>query len=139
MGYRLKRTSGKEVCVFVSFLFFFFVFLPFFLYYNCWVAWRPDLIAFAWGRSRVSEAGVHEELFNPAFSGCFDRIVRLHRCYHTLRLYACRLKKCASYLIYWFCVDFPFESHTASCNQGTCRRKIFLDPAAYTISVLGWE
>jgi len=100
---------------------------------------KGDLIAFAWGRTRVSEAGVPEDLFNPAYSGCFDRIVRLHRCYHTLRLYACRLKKCASYFIYGLCVYFPFQSHTASCNQGTCRGKIFIDPAAYTISVLGWE
>ena len=58
----------------------------------------PDSIAFAWGRTRVSEAGVPEDLFSSAYSGCYDRIVRLHRCYHTLRLHAYRLKKCGNYL-----------------------------------------
>ena len=52
----------------------------------------PDLIAFAWGCTRVSEAGV-PEAFSPTYSGFYDGVVRLHRCYHTLRLHAYRLQK----------------------------------------------
>ena len=40
-----------------------------------------DLIAIAWGCFRVSVAGVPEDLFNPVYGGCYDRIVRLHRCF----------------------------------------------------------
>ena len=44
-----------------------------------------DLIAFAWGRTRVSEAGVPEDLFSPVYGGFYDRIVRLHKYFfHTI-------------------------------------------------------
>ena len=37
-------------------------------------------IAYCWGRFRVTGAGPAEDLFNPVYAGCFDRIVKLHRC-----------------------------------------------------------
>ena len=37
------------------------------------------LIAFCWGRFRVTAGGPAEDLFNPVYEGCFDRIVKLHR------------------------------------------------------------
>ena len=78
------------------------------------------------------------EAFSPTYSGFYDRVVRLHRCYHTLRLHAYRLQKCASYLN-WLCLFSPFQSYTASSNQGTCRREVKFGPAAYTFYVLGRE
>ena len=39
----------------------------------------PALIAFCWGRFRVTAGGPAEDLFNPVYEGCFDRIVKLHR------------------------------------------------------------
>ena len=39
----------------------------------------PGLIAFCWGRFCVTTGGPAEDLFNPIYEGCFDRILKLHR------------------------------------------------------------
>ena len=37
------------------------------------------MIARCWGRTRVLETSTPEDLFNPVYGGCFDRLVQLHR------------------------------------------------------------
>ena len=39
----------------------------------------PGLIAFCWGRFCVTSGGPAEDLFNPIYEECFDRILKLHR------------------------------------------------------------
>ena len=48
------------------------------------------LIAFAWGRTRVTDEGVPEDIFNPIYGGCFERLLRLHRfCFHSWTIHVC--------------------------------------------------
>ena len=43
-----------------------------------WSMVPAALIAFCWGRFRVTGGGPAEDLFNPIYEGCFDRILKLH-------------------------------------------------------------
>ena len=74
LGLQVQEDVHKGgLCVKLSFIVFFFsLFLLLIFLGDDW----PDLIAFAWGRTRMSEAGVPDDLFSPAYSGCCDRIMR---------------------------------------------------------------
>ena len=49
------------------------------------VSFFTALIAMCWGTMRVTDAGPAEDLFNPIYKGCFDRIMKLHRSHITNR------------------------------------------------------
>ena len=70
-----------------------------------------DLIAFAWGCTRVSVAGVPEDLYG----GCCDRIVRLHKCFS--------------------CMHAVIHSQL----QRTSRGESSSNSPVYTIHLLGWQ
>ena len=46
--------------------------------YSCTFLVFSGLVAFCWGSFRVTPGGLAEDLFNPIYRGCFDRIVKLH-------------------------------------------------------------
>ena len=43
------------------------------------VLFLSGLIAFCWGRTRVTPGGPAEDLFNPLYEDCFERLVKLHK------------------------------------------------------------
>ena len=97
-----------------------------------------DLIAFAWGRTRVSEGGVPEDLFNPVYGGCYDRIVRLHRCFlHTVPWHSDGLNTCSN-SFGWLPV-LCTQSYTASRSRRTSRGESSSTSQVYSIHLLGWQ